>query len=82
MYSPYDIVHTNDALRLLFVEHNGRLGDDPREATCSCQETVAVRFGLTFADYWKRDGGWIKLIGCHMKSIFMIRNCWSVYKCQ
>lgn len=55
VYSPYDVVDTHNTLRLLFIEHNSRLSNDPREATCSCKETVSVCFSLTFADYWKMD---------------------------
>lgn len=51
--SPNDIVHTNDTLRLLFVVHDSRLGNDPNIAATSCEETVSVGLSLTFADHWK-----------------------------
>lgn len=51
LYSPNDIVDTDNTLRLLFVENDRCLGDDPHEATVSCQETVSVGLCLPFADY-------------------------------
>lgn len=49
-YSPYDVVHADDALRLLLLVHDGRLRHHPAVAARAGEKPVPVGLRLSFAN--------------------------------
>lgn len=78
LYSPNHVVHTNDALRLLFLVHDRRLCHHPAVAAGPGEKPVPKGFGLSLADGCNGNGGekenFVITLRAHTNTLHTILN--------